>query len=567
MGRLNSLAAGAVAALLCAAAFLLSADTGVYGLAALATACAGVVIEERRNQSAIKRIFVALLAVAVSSALLTILINTAMAKPLDFQFWRDTLAMVSAYRWATPSSMTKMGTVRLLTTLLCGATIFVLQALEKSGGTAFTKRSGFLSGGAVFCVALMQGALVRSDEHHIGASLLAMVVLSSAILFSFETKLASPIGVLAVVGCSLLFGEVRTGATAPMKFEEVAFAPAISRHLVAQLRNPLTECPPGFAEFDRACFSQEFTGMLQTVAAFVREHAGPQDSIAIFPYQTRYGLAGRRNVAGGMLQAYIATGTYLSRREIGGLKPASPAAGLYLPDVDLGQLTNNERARWFNSDLSLPVDGVTNFTRVPEVWLWMQQHYRAEQQLSAGVVGLVRDDARAGRIAISDQPLGLPARRYAITDRNAALDLGVPAWPSGADFIRLRLTVRYPVWWRLRKPERVQLEIARADGSRELQWFVLPPNVSSEVWFYPWNPSQLTGYFDADESRWRTGSRPAVIGLRLWIAPLDWASQQPEWIAIERADAVTVRMSPGFGIQAVDHGVISKTTPEPYMPP
>ena len=110
------------------AAFLLSSDTGVYGLAALVTAVAGVAIEYRRNQPAIGRIVVTLLAVALSSVLLMIVINAAMARPTDLQFWRDTFAMVSAYRWATPSSMTQLGAVRLLATLLCGAVVFVVRA-------------------------------------------------------------------------------------------------------------------------------------------------------------------------------------------------------------------------------------------------------------------------------------------------------------------------------------------------------------------------------------------------------------------------------------------------------
>ena len=58
--------------------------------------------------------------------------------------------------------------------------------------------------------------------------------------------------------------------------------------------------------------------MLRASAAFLKEHAGPQDPITVFPYQTRYGLAARRDVAGGMLQPYISTGEHLSRREIGG---------------------------------------------------------------------------------------------------------------------------------------------------------------------------------------------------------------------------------------------------------
>ena len=124
------------------------------------------------------------------------------------------------------------------------------------------------------------------------------------------------------------------------------------------------------------------------------------------------------------------------------------------------------------------------------------------------------------------------------------MDLGNPLWPAdGPDFLRLRPTARYGPLWKLRKPERLQLEITRADGSRNVQSFVVDPNVSSEVWFYPWNQADLGQYFDGDESRWRTSPRPTITHLRLLVTPLDWISQQPDSIVIESADAV--RMSLG----------------------
>jgi hypothetical protein len=45
--------------------------------------------------------------------------------------------------------------------------------------------------------------------------------------------------------------------------------------------------------------------------------------------------------------------------------------------------------------------------------------------------------------------------------------------------------------------------------------FVVEPNVSSDVWFYPWNQADLADYFDAEEGRWRTSPRhhsPAPAG-------------------------------------------------------
>ena len=93
-----------------------------------------------------------------------------------------------------------------------------------------------------------------------------------------------------------------------------------------------------------------------------------------------------------------------------------------------------EIAYWRNLDLSLPVDGVANFTRTPEVWFWLLHHYRSEQQLSPGVFGLRRDDSRASRISMQSQPLGLTAQTYPITERSSTIDLGAPNWPANADF-------------------------------------------------------------------------------------------------------------------------------------
>jgi hypothetical protein len=87
------------------------------------------------------------------------------------------------------------------------------------------------------------------------------------------------------------------------------------------------------------------------------------------------------------------------------------------------------------------------------------------------------------------------------------------------------------------------LEITRADGSRHLQWLIVEPNVATDVWIYPWEPSGLANYFNADEDQWRLSARPAVTHLRLLASPLDWVSVQPESISIESADAVRLDTS------------------------
>ena len=142
------------------------------------------------------------------------------------------------------------------------------------------------------------------------------------------------------------------------------------------------------------------------------------------------------------------------------------------------------------------------------------------------------------------QALGLTSQTFPIRERSSVVDLGTPNWPVGADFLRLRLTVRYGFWWRLLKRETMQLDITRADGSRELRWFIVQPNVSSEIWLYPWSPADLTRYFDANESHWRTTPRPAITRVRIVATPMDWISVTPDAIVLEAAESVRVNMRP-----------------------
>jgi len=530
-GRARAFALGIVAALLCVIAFLIASDTGVYSTAAWVVATFAALFEARRDEGIVGKCILVLLAFVASSFVLALAINQVMASAFDFKFWKDGAQMVSVYRWATPSAMTDAGTTRLLGTLFAGAAIFLIGAgARNKENRAMATRAGFLLGGFVFAVITLQSALVRSDYGHVIIASFAMVVLAGAILFSIESRL-SWLAVLIAVVLSVLFAHP-------------AFRPATVLRLVQQVQHPLTECPAGYREFDRGCFAPEFTGMLGSASSFLGQHSGEQNHIVVFPYQTMFGIASGRNVAGGLMQAYTASGPYLSQVEITGLERAPAPAGLYLPDADMRDLSDRDLAHWRNLDLSLPVDGTYNFTRTPDLWFWMLRHYRAEQQLSTGVFGLLRDDSRATRISMQSRSLGLTAQIFPIRERSAALDLGVPDWPVGSDFLRLRLKVRYGVWWKLRKPERMQLEITRADGSSELRWFVIQPNVSSEIWFYPWSQPDLVRYLDPDESHWRTAPRSAITRLRVLATPLDWVSVAPDAIVLEAADAVRLEMNP-----------------------
>jgi hypothetical protein len=529
-GRLRSVVLGALGAFLCVIAFLLAGDVGVYATAAWFICFAAIALETRREKFS-GNLLSALLAFFGTSLVLAVIVNSVMARPFDFKFWRESLAQIAAYRWATPAAMTDQGATHLFSALAIGCAVFLIRAFTRSkGALPITQRTAFLVGGFLFALAVMQSALVRSDIGHVIIGEFAMTFLVSTILFSFEGT-ASGVGVFAVVaGCML--------------FSHPVFRPSSVLRLYAQLRNPLTDCPPGYSEFDRACYQEALTPQMLTAGGnFLSQHAAPGDSIFVYPYQTMLGLAARRNVAGGLMQAYTASGPYLSQLELGGMQQ-TPAAALYFPDGDLTHWSQADVARWSRNYLSMPVDGIPTFTRVPEVWFWMLHHYRTAQQLTPGVVGLQRDESRVARITTQEQPLGLPARTYPVTDRDSSTDLGTPSWPSGFDFIRLRLTVHYPLWWKLRKPERLQLEIRHADGRREVQWMIVQPNVPTEAWFYPWDAPDLAAYFDSNESQWRMTSRSPVTSMRLLATPLDWVSQQPDSITIEAADAVKLSLAP-----------------------
>ena len=520
-GSLSPVVLGCFAAIMCAVACLYSADAGIYSFAAFLISLAGVACEGYREWQALRRYSIALLTFGGSSAVLVIVINAIMATPLDFRFWKNSLAIIAGYRWIEPFPiLTGFDGMRLIGPLVVASIIFLVRMVNKSSRNIITARRGFCFGALVFSVVCMQPALVRSDLPHIIIGTFALVFFAGILLFSFESRAASVFAVAFAIACSLFLAQ-----------PALVLLPTNIRDRFSNLRGPITACPNGLKEFDRTCYPAAVTDMLQTAAAYLQQHSNPNSSIVIFPFQTLFGMASGRNVAGGVMQSYLVSGTRLSQIDIAGLDRATAPAGLYLPDADLKHATTN--------DLSLLVDGVANFTRSPEIWLWMVRHYRSDRELVPGVIGLQRDDSRVGRISIHPQPIGVSAQTAPVEEQRTLIDLGSFSWPSQADFLRLRVTVRYSAWWKLRKPARLLLEITRADGSRDVQYFLVQPNVSAEVWFYPWRQPELANYFDADESHWRS-SRPPLTRLRLLVTPLDWVSIQPDTVVIEAADAVRI---------------------------
>ncbi len=520
-GRLKPIPFACGSAASIAFAFYYSADTGVYGIAAWLLALGGVAFEHRREIHKLRLAAIGVAAFAGSAVVLVFLINIFNGGLLDFHFWRTSLALVSVHRWNEPAAMSEAGAIHLLAPLSVAAGLFLLRLFVPTDrSVVIAARSGFLLSAFAFAVLSMQSGLVRSDFPHIIAGIYPMAFFSGVILFSFRSRIATAAAAIGAAIASLLFVQ-------PLP----EFQPASLRFRLARMVHPITTCPNGYRDVDHACFPNEFANTLQTIAGYLQQHSAQRDSVLIYPYQYIFAVAAHHDVAGDVEQSFLANGTYLSQVDVAGMQRANAPVGVFFRDATPSEYTS--------PTLSLPIDEVSNFTRTPNVWFWVFRNYRADGPLASGVLGLLRDESRAARIAQQEYPLALPARSYPTQEPSAAIELGAPDWPlGGADFLRLRMKVRYSPLWKLRKPERLQLEITRADGSRSLRNFVIEPNVESDVWFYPWDEAELSRYFDSDQNHWRSSLRPAITNLRLIVTPPDWFSQKPKAVDLVAADGV-----------------------------
>ena len=104
--------------------FLVAGDTGTYGTAAWVIALIGVACEMRGDKLFLRKLALGVVSFVASFAVLTLVVNAFMAVPLDFKFWRESLAQVSVYRWATPAAMTDEGAAHLGVALVIAALVF-----------------------------------------------------------------------------------------------------------------------------------------------------------------------------------------------------------------------------------------------------------------------------------------------------------------------------------------------------------------------------------------------------------------------------------------------------------
>ena len=517
----------AATAFLCVASFLVSADAGLYTAAALVLCVSATATAKRKTPAALPRLCAYVAASLVGLVLGVVGINASMSSPLDFSYWKSSLVLAAGYRWFEPKGITAASTWRMLIALLFVISVFAIAWRHREPeGNNWTLRPAFLLAGLGLAVVMLQSGLVRSDVVHVVNGIYPMIFLCGAILVGGWTGLPR-------LSAALPFALVATLPLIAVPHAE-SFLSALGT-AAGELFHPTLTCPQGKQEFDHACFSPANAQLFAAASAYIDQHTNPSDPILVFPYQNALGVMSRRSVAGGVLQGYLVNGDYLTNLDLAGLRKADPPLAIYVPDSPPSfGVPSSEIA--FNYDM----DGVPSFTRSPDVWFYLLQHYRSPAAPAADTFVLTRDHTHHRNLSFAQQQIADAPGTVRIGNRYSWLEFGPLHWPeAGADFVKLRLRVNYRFWWKLLKPSSLALLVHYADNSWQLVYLVVEPNRDSEVWIYTGDAREMVNYFSADHSRWPIARPPARLALL--VSPFDWISVAPDSVTIEAVDAVRIR--------------------------
>lgn len=170
-------------AIICLAAFLLSVDAGLYSVAALLLCVVTTAGIYGTAPGSVTRLFNFLSLTTACCAVLVVVTNAVLLSPLNFQFWRSSLAIADGYRWFASISMLQAEQHLILETLAIGIVVFPMAWWwREPDGPRSTLRPAFVLSG--FCIAFltMQSGLVRADHAHVVLGIYPMVFLCGAIL-------------------------------------------------------------------------------------------------------------------------------------------------------------------------------------------------------------------------------------------------------------------------------------------------------------------------------------------------------------------------------------------------
>lgn len=504
-------------------AFMLSADTGFYAVIAFVLILAVSAVVNRKSAGDLSRMAKFGFLSLAGFALFGIGINLALGdRPFGFRFLRDAYQIVSTYRWIEPVSMPSNSSRILMWTLAAAVLIFGTALFRDFRSTTSACSRVFLLSSPLFALVVLQSALVRPGWEHM------IIGLFPIILFSLVVLLGTGVSSITRTSVCLLIAVGGTGLIAgPVSWLRPH---SVIANYSFHLRREASTCSGIYV--DGVCFDSTTTlsvrhdaTALQATSDFLRQTTVSTDSLMVFPYENVVGDAARRLVAGGVLQNYLIGGDYLTRRQIAGLETLRPRYGVYFLD-------------WPGV---YKVDDVSSFTRTPQVWFYMQRHYRAESQIAPGILALVRDESRAGRIRQQPYVLSGIGGDFAVTENPQTIDLGKINWPNDADFLKLTMTMHYPLYWKLLKPSQVTVIVRLADGSEKQAKVVLRPNIPNEVWVYPWGDEGLGRFFYPAPASPQVVLQPAVVGIAIRIARFDWISVMPTRVIVSRADAVSLQ--------------------------
>ena len=510
--------------LLSVAGFLLSGDCGVLASAGVAVAIGSRFLcsaDKRGRIHALAQFFAIFLA---WSGLWVLVVNTVLARSFDFRFWKNSFRLVQNYRWNAAQGMGWSEAVRWGITIGACAIIFLLGwVLRRFSKKTRCLETSFFVAACAFSILALQKGLVRSGWGHLSISLFPGIALAGAVLFSFRGDDDEPLWTHAPIWIAVL---VTLFASGPYPLSLFAPSNIWGRF---KWREPVHNgCPAGLHYFDEMCLSAADFGKLNSVSSYVKRNTTDTESIMVFPYENIYGAAARRRVAGGVLQAYLVAGDQLTHEHLRALERERPSLAIFSLD-DL---------------VSWPMDGVPSLTRSPEVWTYLVSNYSLEAEVQPGVLVLRRlpDDVPRPHFQVTEFPIPPTSPKTLNGNTRRVASLMIPG--AEADFVRVRLRIDYPWYWRLLKPSRPRLDITFSDGTRKVCTFVVEPNKPVDIWVHPWDVEDLRDYFiRGTKLAAKRRSRPGLTGVTLRCSPLDWISVQTNFLTIEKVDAA---LSAGF---------------------
>lgn len=503
--------------------FLFSADCGEYSLAALVIAIIMAVFCSAKEPLKLKALFKFGLLTSVFISLAALATNFFISGSLFyFGLWHAALEVADTYRWALPHAMTERSKTWFVATSLLCILIFLIAWLWRDPHSRHpTHRPLFLQGAFVFSLLSLQTGVIRSDWEHVALGLFPIIALAAIILVGAANEPGSWARSYVPVYLAFILTAMFTG---PLPFLTPS---GLLRAKHWKDAPNYSSCPDGMYFLDQACFKQVDFLKLSSVSSAVKGRVASSDSVAVFPYENMYGVAARRRIAGGLLQNYFVLGDYLTNWQLSGLARDNSSLLIYSMDGLAAER----------------VDEVSNFTRTPKVWFYFQQHYVEESEPEPGVLLLRRDDSRAAHWSNkATQFIG--TRQLDNVQEGLPIGLGpLPPWPDHGEFLKLDLTIHYPLLWHLLKPCSLTLDVEFADGTHKLAVVLAEPNKETALWIYPGDEFQLRNYFSDNPEDWRAAATPIPVSrMALWLDPIDWLSVAPTSITIRDVQVVNVTL-------------------------